>query len=219
MGSAGPAPLHVVEFGLAWPPDTFLRTKLAGLAQRGFRITVVASSGESAELRLPGVEVVRMPARTEPLAQMLLGAARDCLRLGIRQPDRLAAVRAASAHLRRGRLRERLRLLRLLAAMAPLRPDVVHFEWESAALKYLPLVDLWRCPMVMSCHGGLGLYSQSHKHSKAVAGVTEAFRRAAAVHCVSDAVRAEATRYGLDPGKAQVIRCGVDLGVFAPSQR
>jgi hypothetical protein len=73
--------------------------------------------------------------------------------------------------------------------------------------------------MVMSCHGGLDLYSHVPSHSRQVAGVAEAFRRASAVHCVSDAVRAEATGYGLDPDRAQVIRGGVDLGTFAPPKR
>jgi glycosyltransferase involved in cell wall biosynthesis len=52
-----------------------------------------------------------------------------------------------------------------------------------------------------------------------MAGVANAFGRAAAVHCVSDAMRAEAARHGLDPDKARVIRVGVDLDAFAPAQR
>ena len=218
MAGAGREPLHLVEVGLAWPPDTFLLSKLVGLAERGFRITVVAAPTSRGGAVVPGVDVVWMPDR-ESFPRMALGAARDCLGLRISRPDRLAAVRAAAANLRGLRLRQRLRWLRRLAALAELRPDVVHFEWESAAVQYLPLIDLWRCPMVMSCHGGLDLYSHSPSHSQALAGVPEVFRRAAAVHCVSEAMRTEAAHHGLDPAKAHVIRSGVDIGAFAPLQR
>jgi hypothetical protein len=219
MATGGSDPLHLVEVGLAWPPDTFLRGTLAGLAQRGFRVTVVTESSRTAGFELPGVEVVSISKHRGGLARTALGAARDWLRLRTSRRDRLPAVRAASAGLRGRRLRERLRWLRLLTVLVDLRPDVMHFEWESAAVKFLPLTDLWGCPMVMSCRGGLGLYSRSPVHSRAVAGVAEAFGRAAVVHCVSEAVLDEATRHGLDPVKAQVIRGGVDLGAFAPLAR
>ena len=211
------APVHLVEVGVAWPPDTFLRHKLAGLARRGFRVTVVAASGGNTGFRLPGVEVVWMPARTESSVRMALGACRDCLRLGLARRGRLSGVRTAAARPGRKGARARLRWLRRAAALASLEPDLVHFEWETAAVRYLPLVDLWRCPMVMSCRGGLDLYARAPSHSKGVASVAEAFGRAAAVHCVSEAAREEATRYGLDPDKAQVIRSGIDIGAFAPS--
>src|SRR3712207_9572431 len=66
--------------------------------------------------------------------------------------------------------------------------------------------SLWGCPVVMSCHGGLDLYSQCASHRAALNGLDRAFERAAAVHCVSDAMRDEALRHGLDPHKARVIR-------------
>lgn len=214
------APPHLVELGLAWPPDTFLRRKLVGLARRGFRITVVAPYGERVPVEpADGVEVVWMPSAHEPLAVAVLLAVRDCARLRVRDPARLAAVRTAWRRLRYRPRRERLRWLRQLAALAPLDPDVVQFEWESAAIGLLPLLDLWACPMVMSCHGGLDRYARSPSHFRAVSGVAAAFHRAAAVHCVSDAIRAEALRHGLDPVKARVIRPGVDPAAFAPAPR
>lgn len=45
------------------------------------------------------------------------------------------------------------------------------------------------------------------------------FARAAAVHCVSEAIRRKAVRHGLDPAKAHVIRSGVDPDFFSPGER
>jgi glycosyltransferase involved in cell wall biosynthesis len=154
-----------VEVGLSWPPDTFLSWKLAGLAQRGLRITVGSSYECGPPFSIPGVDVVPM------------------------SDGRLAA----------------------------LRPDVAHFEWESAAVSHLALADAWGCPIVISCHGGLRAYGQSPSYARVLAGLPAVFDRAAAVQCVSEAEKAEAIRLGLDPAKARVIRCGVDPAVFSPA--
>jgi glycosyltransferase involved in cell wall biosynthesis len=209
--------LHVVEVGLAWPPDTFLLRKLEGVARRGVRVTVVAAPGAAAAASQPGVDVVRLPNTDDGVVKLGPRAAADLLGLALRDRRRLRRVLRALARLPRPTtLRRRLGWARVFARLEPLGPDVVHFEWESAAIKYLPLVDLWGCPMVMSCRGGLDLYSQSDTHRRALDGLADAFDRAAAVHCVSDAMRAEATRHGLDPRKAQVIRSGVELELFTP---
>ncbi|MEA2309354.1 MAG: hypothetical protein QOI65_1640 [Thermoleophilaceae bacterium] len=217
--SAVPAsePLHLVEVGVAWPPDTFLRHKLVALAQGGVRITVVASPGPASDSGVPGIDVVRLPDTSARLPGLAIRAAADCLRLALADRRRLRRVLRAVAGLSRPRRpRERLVWLRVFAQLEPLRPAVVHFEWESAAIRYLPLIDLWRCPMVMSCHGGLDLYTQTPGHRQALTGLAKAFERAAVVHCVSDAMCAEAARHGLDPSKARVIRSGVELGLFTP---
>jgi glycosyltransferase involved in cell wall biosynthesis len=209
--------LHLVEVGLAWPPDTFLLRKLEGVTRRGVRVTVVAAPGEAVAASPPGVHVVRLPKTDDGVVTLGRLAAADLLRLALRDRRRLRRVLRALARLPRSAgLRRRLGWARVFVRLEPLRPDVVHFEWESAAIRYLPLVDLWGCPMVMSCRGGLDVYSQSDTHRRALDGLADAFDRAAAVHCVSDAMRAEATRHGLDPRKAQVIRSGVELELFTP---
>ena len=42
-------------------------------------------------------------------------------------------------------------------------------------------------------------------------------QRAAAVHCVSEAIMQEAMQFGLDPAKARVIRPAVDPEFFRPA--
>lgn len=192
-------PLHLVEVGLAWPPDSFLRAKLAGLVRRGLRVTVVTTPGRGTDPVVPGVTVVRLVDVHRGRTRLVLGALADCLRLSVTHPRRLMRAARAAAGLASPRgVLERLRWLRVFAQLEPLRPAVVHFEWESAAIRYLPLLDLWRCPMVMSCRGGLGLYSRSPTHRAALNGVAKAFERASAVHLVSEAMRAEASSHGLD---------------------
>jgi hypothetical protein len=48
-------PLHLVEVGVHWPPEAFLRRKLEGLAARGMRVTVAASVVLDERARLSGV--------------------------------------------------------------------------------------------------------------------------------------------------------------------
>ena len=223
--------MHLVEVGLAWPPDTFLRVKLAGLARRGVKVTVAASYRVGPSIELPGVEVVHMPDPAQPFWRMVRMAAWDCARLAATHPVRLVRLLVAMAlpSLRSPRraamgwrpfkikLWEELAWLRALAPMVPLRPDVVHFEWESAALHYLPIVAVWRRPFVVSSRGGLDLYAQSETKARShTAPVAKLYARASAVHCVSDVMKVEAARYGLDPVKAHVIKAGIDLAVFSP---
>jgi colanic acid/amylovoran biosynthesis glycosyltransferase len=223
--------MHLVEVGLSWPPDTFLQWKLRGLARRGFRVTVVSSFRYGRPFSIPGVDVLHVPEASPPLARVVIGIAWDCLTLAATHPLRLAALLVAFARPSRRsparaalgylpspvrKLREEIGWLRLLLPLAGLRPDVAHFEWESAAVSYLLISDVWRCPTVISCWGGLQAYGQSVSHRPMLRGLRAAFERASAVWCVSEIERAEAIRYGLDPAKARPLPSGVDPTVFAP---
>jgi colanic acid/amylovoran biosynthesis glycosyltransferase len=119
-------------------------------------------------------------------------------------------------------------LLRLLQAgragarraMGRLRPDVVHFEWNSVAIDFWSLVETWRRPAVISCRGSQILVRPHTPGQEAfVRGLERTLREAAAVHCVSEAIRREAMRYGLDPAKARVIRPAVDAQFFHPREK
>ena len=103
--------------------------------------------------------------------------------------------------------------------MAPVllgRPDVVHFEWESAAVRFLALFDACDCPVVVSVRGsGVNVHPFTGQEDIA-ASYPEVFARAAAVHCVSEAITGAAAGFGLDPAKARVIRPAVDTRFFSP---
>jgi colanic acid/amylovoran biosynthesis glycosyltransferase len=96
------------------------------------------------------------------------------------------------------------------------RPDVLHFEWESAAVRSLPLIEACGCPVVVSVRGsGVNVHPHAGRAHLAAA-YPSIFARAAAVHCVSEAIRDEAARFGLDRAKARVIHPAVDTDYFRP---
>jgi glycosyltransferase involved in cell wall biosynthesis len=212
-------PLHLVEVGVHWPPEAFLRRKLEGLASRGMRVTVAASVVFDERARLTGVELRRMP-------------------LSLSGPGTAAAWRAAGALLLRSphrlfRLIRNVRrvppalaerhggttgLLRMCLPLARLRPDVIQFEWNVAAVDHLPLFGVWPCPVLTSCRGGVDVSVYPHvPHLRPLAErLPEVMRQATAVHCVSEDMVREATALGLDPAKARVIRPAVDARAFRP---
>jgi glycosyltransferase involved in cell wall biosynthesis len=73
-------------------------------------------------------------------------------------------------------------------------------------------------PSVISCRGTQINVSPHNPHRVTLRrGLGPTFDRAAAVHCVSEAIREEAVQYGLDRTKAVVIRPAVDPDVFRPA--
>jgi glycosyltransferase involved in cell wall biosynthesis len=99
------------------------------------------------------------------------------------------------------------------------RWDIVYIPWNSAAIGFLPLFDLGM-PVVVSCRGSqVSVAPLNPERAVHKAGLTTIFKRAAAVHCVSEAIVADALLYGLDPSKADVIRPAVDPDFFYPSEQ
>jgi glycosyltransferase involved in cell wall biosynthesis len=210
--------LLVLGLGLRWPPEDYLRRRLEGLAERGMRIVVAAEADRCDDgARMRGVGLIRLPRGDEPLPLSLLGVARDGLLLGLRDPGGLrrllrAARRSGTAW------PDTIRLLRTYLPVFRAHPDVVHVEWESAAVGLLPLFDALGCPVLVSSHGGIHVRPRAGD-SRLTAAYPALFARAAAVHCVSEAVREEAARFGLERDKARVIRTAVDTDYFTPVPR
>ncbi|HEY1357851.1 MAG TPA: glycosyltransferase family 4 protein [Thermoleophilaceae bacterium] len=219
MPLSGRRPLHLVEIGLRWPPETFLCWKLEGLAARGMRVTVASRTIFEPEARLDGVELIHLPQVGRLPGR--LGLALRLLALFLTAPRRALTLLRAVRRVPRGYREYRGGYGRLLGNCLPLarlRPDIVHFEWNSAAALYLPLFDVWRCPVVTSCHGSeVSLYPHVPGHEFSSERLPAVFAGAAAVHCVSESLREEAQRFGLEPGKARVIRQGVDPELFRPN--
>jgi colanic acid/amylovoran biosynthesis glycosyltransferase len=216
---------HLLEVGVRWPPETFVERRLQGLAGLGYRITVASPANrDQAQALVPGVELLQVPHWDASPQAKLLGALVGGARLLLSDPRKLRrlrrAIRASLPPGCRG-WRDQLVALRRFAPLARLEPDIVHFEWESAAVDHLPLLDVWDAPTVVSCHGA-GVSSQPHAarwRERWATRFPHVFRRAAIVHCVADAVAANAQRYGLDPDKARVIRPGIDPAAFCPAPR
>jgi colanic acid/amylovoran biosynthesis glycosyltransferase len=206
--------LHLLEVGLHWPPEAFLCRKLEGLAARGVRVTVAANSLRDPAATLNGVELV--PPGTRPAWRdallLLIRSPRRLLRLlrGIRRvPPRLAARHGG----RRG-------LLRMCLPLARLRPDVVQFEWNAAAVDHLPLFEVWGCPIVASCRDSdLTAYRHLPGRDRYAERLEEVLGRASAVHCVSESLRRAAVELGVDRDRTTVITPAVDAHLFRPGNR
>ena len=129
--------LHLVEVGVQWPPETFLCRKLEGLAARGMRVTVASNAVLDEEAKLRGVELLSAPRSGFDLSAwraglaLALTAPRRLVRL-IRNVRRVPAVLARRHGGARG-------LLKMCLPLARLRPDIVQFEWNIAAVDHLPL--------------------------------------------------------------------------------
>jgi glycosyltransferase involved in cell wall biosynthesis len=214
--------LHLLEVGLRWPPETFVGWKLKGLAARGMRVTVASPTRVRRPAgELTGVECLPIPHWEDGLARQWWTLARDGSALAVGNPSRLARLLATTWRslppARRGPVRL-ARRVRPMLRLARETPDVVHFEWESAVMAHLPLLELWDCPVVVSCHGaGVRRHPHSPRFPNSDLTLRAVFERASVVHCVADAVLAEAERYGLDRAKARVIRTAVDPQLFAPN--
>jgi colanic acid/amylovoran biosynthesis glycosyltransferase len=217
------APLRVLDGILLWPPETFLARKFAALAARGVEITVASTVPRAkAGHEVEGARLLRVPsgAASRPLkvAQLLGGAAA----LAATRPGRLVALVRATVQRRpparaRPRPTEALSYLARFLKLARQEPDLVHFEWENAAARYLPVAEVWSCPVVVSCRGAnVQLFPHVPGHMDWVGRLPAVFERAALVHCVSDAIKREAVDLGLDPVKARVIHPAVDPDVFSP---
>lgn len=95
------------------------------------------------------------------------------------------------------------------------RPDIIHFEWNGAAIDYLERDELWHQPTVISCRG-TQIRVRPHVTPGYTERLLETFERAAVVHCVCETVRTEAIALGLEPEKAMVILPAVDTAEFGP---
>jgi colanic acid/amylovoran biosynthesis glycosyltransferase len=217
MKSRPALPVRVLVPGLQWPPETFLAQLFRGLAARGIEMTLVATAAPDAGWRnVPNLEIMVAPGWSGPLPARLArfgGRLGGALARSSRETRRLFKCAGAAE----GSERPIERLYYWLP-FAGRRWDVVYFPWNSAAIAYLPLMD--KLPAVVSCRGAqVNIAPLNPQRAHLRRGLGETFARAAAVHCVSEAIRHEAAHYGLDITKAVIIRPAVDAEAFRPAER
>jgi colanic acid/amylovoran biosynthesis glycosyltransferase len=111
-----------------------------------------------------------------------------------------------------------LQLWYRLMPFAGRRWDVVYFPWILTAIYYLPPRNRGY-PIVVSCRGSqINVAPHDPKRPSVREDLREIFRMVTAVHCVSEGIKNEAMHYGLDPGKAWVIRPAVAPSFFHPAE-
>lgn len=206
--------MRVLVVGLSWPPETFIARLLEGLASSGIKVTIAhdrrpeerwAADGRLRWLPTPAWRGF-VPKRLLMFGWMLLWAS-------VRSP------KDVTKFARRAKVNGGFQGLETLSRLIPFagrRWDVIYFPWNSASIAYLPLFDLG-CPAVVSCRGAhVNVAPFNPKRSVIRKGLRQTFSRAAAVHCVSEAILNEATQYGLNKTKAKVIHPAVSPDVFCP---
>lgn len=208
--------MHLYIVGVRCPPETFIERKIRGLTEKGIEITICTPADGARPLGLSdhvhvvafgGYRSINMLVRTAlQLASKLL-----CHPRAVRKGWQLARARTT------GQLQAFLTFLDIVPLIGH-RPDLIHFEWNSAAASYSFLTDLLGCPFTVSCRGSQVQIAPHNPHRQMfVNGMTASFKHATVVHCVSEAIKQEALAYGLDPAKAWVIRPAVDPNFFSPA--
>lgn len=183
--------VRVGVVGLAHPPEPFLERLLTGLTAQGMQIVLVgATAPPRSWLRARGWGWQRAPWITR------LGAARRLVGDRTRRPSPLGPLGA--------QLDDR-------------SVDVLYAPWPSTPAEHPELFELGP-PVVVSCRGSQVTVAPWNPERRLGAQLPEVFARAAAVHCVSEAIRRDAQRLGLDAAKATVIRPAVDVEAHAPAR-
>ncbi|MGQ9698639.1 MAG: glycosyltransferase family 4 protein [Armatimonadota bacterium] len=200
---------RLLIYGVRWPPETFILRLVRGLVGAGISVTVGCSSPPTEK----GIGWLQIPP-SDPMAMRVLRTVQAVAGVAFVSPRRALRLVATLSRNARGKGRWE-KLLPLVQA----RWDVVYFPWNSCAISALPAFELLP-PVVVSCRGAqVNVAPHNPARADIADGHRAVFAKAAAVHCVSEAIKREAMKYGLPPEKAWVIRPAVDPEVFRPSER
>lgn len=216
MLAASPSSLRVLFLGVKWPPETFLARLMRGLAERGIHVTVATPGRpDVAWAAVPNVDVLVTPGWDGSHAKRLARLAGELVAAAFRSlPGTGDAIQQARLIDSGPGMFEHLN--RLLPFVGR-EWDIFYFPWNATAIFYAPLVG--SVPSVISCRGAqINVSPHNPKRSWLRDGLGATFDKATAVHCVSEAIREEATRFGLDREKAIIIRPAVDPDFFCPAE-
>jgi colanic acid/amylovoran biosynthesis glycosyltransferase len=220
FGKAGsmphvPQPIKILMVGLGWPPETFLQRLIRGLAEAGVEVTVATDKRPGAEwsghanfqwLPAPAWGAAPVPKRLVLLGSMLVRAL-------INNPKELWRLLKIN---RTDGCRPRLITWYRLLPFIGKHWDVIYFPWIPVE-DYFPLFN--NGVGVVSCRGSqINVAPHGSNRRDIIKSLQLTFHKAAAIHCVSEAIKTEARQYGLDPVKAWVIRPAVDPDFFCPAR-
>jgi colanic acid/amylovoran biosynthesis glycosyltransferase len=210
-----PPSLRILVVGVDWPPETFILTRLKSLKQRGIDVALVTSSRYASSSVTEGLRIIRLSRWDDPFLRAITGSVKGALGSMLKRPNSsISVLRATQAH--HGWWKGSSIAIRTQIPLLCLEADVVHFEWNLTAAQYLPLFRLWNRPIVISCRGSQINVPSSTGSQAVQRGLKASLEQATAVHCVSEAIAAEAEMYGLKREKTWVIRPAVDTAFFRP---
>jgi colanic acid/amylovoran biosynthesis glycosyltransferase len=209
----------LIIVGVSWPPETFLQRKIEGLQRRGIDLTIAIHMTRRKFVKgISGIRIVRLPHHKDPVLLRLFQLINLHLRT-ILLPSGWAKIKKIWSYSSKKSLKLRFNFLLQAFSLSKLSPDLVHFEWPSAALSYSYMSEIWKCPMTLSLRGSqINIDPCIPGNEKYLQDLHEIFVQSKAVHCVSEAIQKKAQLYGLDVTKARIIRPAVDPSFFIPCE-
>ncbi len=208
-------PIKILMVGLSWPPETFLQRLFHSLVEAGAEVTVASDKKPGKEwlvqanfhwLPAPAWGASPIPTRLLLLSGMLIMALINNPRELWRWSLKINRTNNWRHHL--------ITWYRLLPFVGK-HWDVIYFPWIPVE-DYVPLFN--NGFGVVSCRGAqINVAPHGPNRKDIIKSLQLIFQKAAAIHCVSEAIKAEARQYGLDPAKAWVIRPAIDADFFCPA--
>lgn len=207
--------LRLLVVGVRWPPETFLARLIQGLAARGVRITLaVTEIAAGSNPSTPNVNVMVVPGWEGMAGRRLWRAGRRLGGAALRSPAQTHHIYSEARALGGGP--QFIERLHRWLPFAGGKWDVLYIPWNATAVDYLPLLDFG--PSVISCRGShINVAPLNPRRTALRDSLPLTFSKASAVHCVSEAIREEAARYGLDRAKSVIIRPAIDPELFRPA--
>lgn len=206
-------PVRMAVAGIHWPPETFLQRMLLGLADSGVELTIIGPVDPAVSGR-NDLKWVRAPAWEGAHFMRVIGLARQwaaALSRNARQTGRFHRAATGPAGFDWA-------LFNRVLPFVGRRWDLIYFPWNTGAIACLPVFDL-DVPVVISCRGAhVNVAPHNPDRADIESGLRETFRRAAAVHCVSEDILEGAMKFGLSRDRARVIRPAVDPEDFSPRE-
>lgn len=206
-------PPSILVVGVIWPPQTFLARLFRGLLEAGFSVTIAsAKKPDESWQNYNQLHWLHTPEKYSIRSGFSL--ARSMIKMTLPGTQKIDLSQTELVP-QKAEL-NKLQLWKYFYPFVGGQWDVIYFPWNSTAVHYLPLFDL-EIPVVISCRGSqVNVAPHVPRRAFLLDGLRESFARATAVHCVSDDIKNEAAKYGLDPAKACVIRPAVDPEFFHP---
>ena len=210
--------IRLLIAGVSGHPETFLQRLIEGLARAGVDVTL-ASKRKPKMVNSFKVHWIQIPTWSSAIIIRLLRLLWMGLRGFLQSPSNMKWILSKTQFRSWSSIRETLITWSRLFPFAGKEFDIIYFPWNSAAIQYLPLFDRG-CPVIVSCRGSqINIAPHNPERYNIRLGLHITFHRAAAVHCVSEAIKNEAMKYGLNPRKAWVIRPAVDPHFFYPANK
>ena len=209
-----PKPRHILVVRYGTDPVTFLNRLLIGLANENINITIAADRKSlSKHFINENIDVLWAPSWKGSFLNKAVNIFRLLItRFSFKRTKWLFQI-----------LKHEKTIRRKIVALHNYLPfmkgkwDLIYFPWNGSAVDYLGLYELG-IPTIVSCRGSqINIKPATTQSNGYVKGLIESLEKATAIHSVSQDILNQATRYGLDPGKAVVIRPAVDPNFFSES--